>query len=184
LKIPAELLKESERKSLGNSMGIAVRKLGLIAKVCATDSVAVNSQSWNFSSFIIRPMWRCCAIAKAANKWPTTWKWTITVTNTGPALRTPKARRMLRGCRRGNQVLIFLCEADLPLEPWRLPLHPATGRVRWQEHTNESAPDSLSSRETLVDQPSPEGLLTTVSSIRYERADRAFRHLALGITVH
>ena len=31
------------------------------------------------------------------------------------ALRTPTARRMLRGCRRGNQVLIFLSEANLPL---------------------------------------------------------------------
>jgi hypothetical protein len=40
----------------------------------------------------------------------------ITVTNTGSALRTPTARRMLRGCRRGNQVLIFLSEADLPLK--------------------------------------------------------------------
>jgi hypothetical protein len=90
----------------------------------------------------------------------------------------------LKICRRGNQVLIFLCEADLALEPWRLPLHTTTGRVNWREYTNESAPDSLSSRETLVDQPSPEGLLTTVFSINYERADRAFRHLALGITVH
>jgi hypothetical protein len=32
------------------------------------------------------------------------------------ALRTPTARRMLRGCRRENQVLIFLSEADLPLK--------------------------------------------------------------------
>jgi len=55
------------------------------------------------------------------NKWPTTWKWRITVTNTGSALGTPTARPMLRGCRRANQVLIFLSGADLPLEPWRCP---------------------------------------------------------------
>jgi len=36
-------------------------------------------------------------------------------------LRTPTARRMLRVWRRGNQVLIFLSEADLPLEPWQQP---------------------------------------------------------------
>jgi len=74
---------------------------------------------------------------------PTTWKWTITVKNTGSALRTPTARRILRGCQRGNQVLIFLSEADLPLEPLALPLHTATCRLRWQEHANESAPDSI-----------------------------------------
>lgn len=52
---------------------------------------------------------------------------------------------MLCGCRRGNQVLTFLSEADLPLEPLAVPLHMA----------NESAPDS-SSRGTLVEQLSPE----------------------------
>jgi hypothetical protein len=80
---------------------------------------------------------------------------TTTVTNTESALRTPTARRMLRGYRRGNQVLIFLSEADLPLEPLAVPLHTATCRVRGQEHTNESAPDSLS-HGTLVEKPSPE----------------------------
>jgi hypothetical protein len=63
---------------------------------------------------------------------------------TGSALRTPTARRILRGCQRGNQVLIFLFEADLLLGPWAAPLRPASCRLRWQEHTNESAPDSSS----------------------------------------
>jgi hypothetical protein len=42
LKIHPELPKESERKSLGNSMGITLRKLGRIGTVCAAYSVAVN----------------------------------------------------------------------------------------------------------------------------------------------
>lgn len=74
---------------------------------------------------------------------------------TGSALRTPTARRILRGCQRGNQVLIFLFEADLLLGPWAASLRPASCRLRWQEHTNESAPDS-SSHGTPVEQPSPE----------------------------
>jgi protoporphyrinogen oxidase len=39
---------------------------------------------------------------------------------------------------------VFLFEADLLLGPWAAPLRPASCRLRWQEHTNESAPDSSS----------------------------------------
>ena len=98
--------------------------------------------------------------AKDVKKWLTTWKWMITVTNTGSALHTPTARRMLRGCRRGNQVLIFHSEAVLPLEPLVVSLYTATCRVRWQEHTNESVPDSMS-HGTPVETALPQSLLTT-----------------------
>ncbi|HVH86740.1 MAG TPA: hypothetical protein VM912_08450, partial [Terriglobales bacterium] len=57
------------------------------------------------------------------------------------ALRTPTARRMLRGCRRGNQVLIFLSEADLPLEPWRCPC-----RMRLAEEIANASPAFASTR--------------------------------------
>jgi hypothetical protein len=36
-----------------------------------------------------------------------------------------------------------LFEADLPLEALASPPHTATCRLRWQEHTDESAPDSV-----------------------------------------
>ena len=67
---------------------------------------------------------------------------------------------MLRGCRRGNQVLIFHSEAVLPLEPLVVSLYTATCRVRWQEHTNESVPDSMS-HGTPVETALPPSLLTT-----------------------
>jgi hypothetical protein len=79
--------------------------------------------------------------AKAASKWPTTWKWAITVTKIGSALRTPTARRILRGCQRGNQVLIFLFEADLLLGPWAIPLRPARCRLR-RENAQTKAPQT------------------------------------------
>jgi hypothetical protein len=72
------------------------------------------------------------------------------------AVHTRTARRILRGCRRGNQVPIFLSEADLLLGTWGAPpVRPASCRRRWEEHTNESAPDS-SSHGTPVEQLSPE----------------------------
>ena len=78
--------------------------------------------------------------AKAASKQPTTWKWTITVANTESALCIRTARRTLRGCQRGNQVLIFLFEADVLLGPWAAPRRRASCRRRQEKHQNESAP--------------------------------------------
>jgi hypothetical protein len=55
--------------------------------------------------------------AKPTSRWLTTWKWTITVRNSGFAPCTPTARRMHRGCLRGSRVLIFRFAAVLLLEP-------------------------------------------------------------------
>ena len=95
-------------------------------------------------------------IAKAVNKWPTTWKLTITVENTGSALRTRTARRMLRGCRRGNQVLIFPSEADLPRKPWAVPLNTATARYVGKNTQTKAPQTPFRVTVTLVEQPSPE----------------------------
>jgi hypothetical protein len=69
----------------------------------------------------------------------------IAVTNIGSALRTPTARRILRGCQRGNQDLIFLFEAALLLGLWEAPTRPASCRSRWKEHTNEKRPRLIES---------------------------------------
>jgi hypothetical protein len=92
---------------------------------------------------------------RAASKWPATWKWTTTVTNTGSALRTPTARRMLCGCRPGSRVLIFRFAADLPLEPWRRA--PAHGDLQTAlaKHKRKR-PRLIRVVGTPVEQPSPE----------------------------
>ena len=63
---------------------------------------------------------------------------------------------MLRGCQRGNQVLIFLFEADLLLGPWAGPLRPASCRLGWQEDTNESAQTPVRVMGRSFEQPSPD----------------------------
>jgi hypothetical protein len=73
---------------------------------------------------------------------------------------------MPRGCRRGNQVLIFLSEADLPLEPWRRPCNQSlTQKSMVQIHARNVLPTDTSDTVSM----GITDLLTTITSGRIVR---------------